>query len=123
MGRIPWNKKSNIYDLSGEYGVGWTSNTNEEFYFDLEDYDKEDGSSIFNCGSSALWTNYAKVFKKDLSEMYSNLRSNEKFSYEYINQKMRTHQNTWPKAIWNEDEYGKYIGSLIDKGADHLSKL
>ena len=40
MGRIPWNKKSNIYDLSGEYGVGWTSNTNEEFYFDLEDYDK-----------------------------------------------------------------------------------
>lgn len=28
----------NAYDLSGEYGVGWTHNTNEEFYFDLEDY-------------------------------------------------------------------------------------
>lgn len=38
--RIPWNKKYNKYDLSGEYGIGWTSNTNEEFYFDLEDYDK-----------------------------------------------------------------------------------
>lgn len=34
------NKKYNDYDLSGEYGVGYTSNTNKEFYFDLEDYDK-----------------------------------------------------------------------------------
>lgn len=33
-------KKYNIYDLSGEYGVGYTSNTNEPFYFDLEDYKK-----------------------------------------------------------------------------------
>lgn len=40
MGRRPWNKKENIYDLCGEFGIGWTSNTNEEFYFDLEDYDK-----------------------------------------------------------------------------------
>jgi hypothetical protein len=34
------SKKYNKYDLSGEYGIGWTSNTNKEFYFDLEDYDK-----------------------------------------------------------------------------------
>ena len=38
------NKKYNKYDLSGEYGVGFTSNSNSygrrEFYFDLEDYDK-----------------------------------------------------------------------------------
>lgn len=33
------NKKYNNYDLSGEYGVGYTSNTKKEFYFDLEDYD------------------------------------------------------------------------------------
>ena len=32
------NKKYNTYDLSGEYGIGYTSK-NEEFYFDLEDYD------------------------------------------------------------------------------------
>ena len=32
-------KKYNIYDLSGEYGIGYTTN-GEEFYFDLEDYDK-----------------------------------------------------------------------------------
>lgn len=33
-------RKLNEYDLSGEYGIGWTSNTHREFYFDLEDYDK-----------------------------------------------------------------------------------
>lgn len=29
----------NKYDLTGDYGVGFTSNTNREFYFDLEDYE------------------------------------------------------------------------------------
>lgn len=32
-------KKYNRYDLSGEYGIGFTSK-GEEFYFDIEDYDK-----------------------------------------------------------------------------------
>lgn len=32
--------KRNKYDISGEFGIGWTSNTSMEFYFDLEDYDK-----------------------------------------------------------------------------------
>ena len=32
-------RKYNTYDLSGEYGIGYTSK-GEEFYFDLEDYDK-----------------------------------------------------------------------------------
>lgn len=33
------NKKFNYYDLSGEYGIGYTSK-GENFYFDLEDYNK-----------------------------------------------------------------------------------
>ena len=33
-------KKYNQYILDGEYGVGYTSNTNQPFYFDLEDYNK-----------------------------------------------------------------------------------
>lgn len=33
------NKKCNTYDLSGDYGIGYTTK-GEEFYFDLEDYDK-----------------------------------------------------------------------------------
>lgn len=36
---IGLNKKYNQYNLSGEYGIGYTEN-DEKFYFDLEDYDK-----------------------------------------------------------------------------------
>ena len=32
-------KKYNTYDLTGEYGIGYTFK-GEEFYFDLEDYEK-----------------------------------------------------------------------------------
>ena len=31
---------NNSYDLTGEYGIGYTYDTKEPFYFDLEDYDK-----------------------------------------------------------------------------------
>jgi mRNA-degrading endonuclease HigB of HigAB toxin-antitoxin module len=34
------NSKINKYNLSGEYGVGWTTNSNMEFYFDLKNFDK-----------------------------------------------------------------------------------
>lgn len=33
------HKKYNVYDLTGEYGIGFTTNSNHVFYFDLEDYD------------------------------------------------------------------------------------
>ena len=36
---IQRNTKENIYDLNKEHGVGYTSNTNEKFYFSLEDYE------------------------------------------------------------------------------------
>jgi hypothetical protein len=32
--------KVNEYDLFGDYGIGWTNNTGNPFYFDLDDYDK-----------------------------------------------------------------------------------
>lgn len=33
------NKKYNRFDINGNYGIGWTNNTNNEFYFDVEDFD------------------------------------------------------------------------------------
>ena len=41
------SKKYNTYDLSGDYGIGYTSN-GEKFYFDLEDYDKIKDYCWFN---------------------------------------------------------------------------
>lgn len=72
------NCKTNKYDLTGEYGIGWTTNTNKEFYFDLEDYDlikdycwrenKEgyilarisDSKNVIFLHSLVLHTNYGK---------------------------------------------------------------
>ena len=34
------SKKRNSYNLTGEYGVGYTVDSGKEFYFDLEDYEK-----------------------------------------------------------------------------------
>lgn len=33
------NRKTNKYDLSGKYGIGFTSN-GQQFYFDIDDYEK-----------------------------------------------------------------------------------
>ena len=40
------SRKLNYYDLSNEYGIGYTNNTNEPFYFDL---------SLFNEISKYTW--------------------------------------------------------------------
>lgn len=37
------HKKSNRYDMTKEYGIGYTYNTGREFYFDKEDFEKIKG--------------------------------------------------------------------------------
>lgn len=34
------SKENHPYNLSGEFGIGFASNNNKEFYFDLDDYEK-----------------------------------------------------------------------------------
>lgn len=64
-----WNKvnkkKYNKYDLSGEYGIGWTGNTNEEFYFDLDDYDKI--KDIYWNAHPCPNSNYIRIYGEDCS--------------------------------------------------------
>lgn len=50
-------KIKNKYDLTGDYGVGYTSN-NEEFYFDLEDYDKIKDFCWYKEKAGYISTNY-----------------------------------------------------------------
>lgn len=114
------------YDM--DTAIGINNEGQLSFEYDLEDYDPAsydtgDQSTVFNCGDSALWVNFYKVFKDDVSDMYKTLRSGTKFNYNYINNKMRNHQKQWPEAIWNEDEYNKYIGSLLDLGEDYIDML
>lgn len=55
------NRKTNMYDLTGEYGIGYDSNGNE-FWFDLEDYNIiKDYCWIKSSGG------YFKALKRDMS--------------------------------------------------------
>ena len=93
------------------------------FEYDLEDTDTPNGANVFTGQNSALWHNVRDAYQSEIRTMYQNLRSGTLFNYETINNKMRNHQAEWPEAIWNEDEYNKYIGSLINKGEDYLEML
>lgn len=94
------------------------------FEYDLEDTDTPNGANVFTGQNSALWHNVRDVFAAERRKMYQDLRSNNtSFNYDFINNKMKNHQSAWPEAIWNEDEYNKYIGSLINKGENYLEML
>ena len=67
-------KKYNKYDLSGEFGIGWTSNTNEEFYFDIEDYDQ-----IKDC----CWNEHIKTNGYHVLETYDD-KTNKVISMMHI---------------------------------------
>lgn len=53
--------KLNKYDLTGEYGIGYTSK-GYEFYFDLEDYDKIKDYTWVRNGDAIRSLTYGSVF-------------------------------------------------------------
>lgn len=71
--RLPINTKKNNYDLSGEYGIGYCSNTNNKFYFDMDDYDKIKDYCWYECvyrGYSSLKTNIITINGRRLIRMH-----------------------------------------------------
>lgn len=56
-------KKYNTYDLSGEYGIGYTDK-GEEFWFDLEDYDKIKDYCWYYCQGYLRSNIYDDINKK-----------------------------------------------------------
>lgn len=58
------NKKYNTYDLTGDFGIGYCSNTGAEFYFDLEDYDL---IKDYCWSESVLSTGYHALQARDIN--------------------------------------------------------
>lgn len=79
-------KVKNKYDLSGKYGIGWTRNTNKEFYFDLEDYAKIENYcwSENNSGDGYVYTVFenAHIF---LHNMIMNKSKKDRYEIDHIN--------------------------------------
>ena len=79
---------------------------------------------LFSIAAIALYGPiFIAFFKSDVRDMYRSLRSGTVFNYDTINNKMIAHQSVWPEAIWNEDEYNKYIDTYVSTGKDYLFML
>jgi len=64
-------RKFNRYDLSGEYGIGLTS-SDEEFYFDLEDYEKiKKYTWSYNDGKYVISQPFGKILRMHMFVMDS----------------------------------------------------
>ena len=75
-------KNYNEYDLLGEYGIGYCSNTNSKFYFDLEDYDKIKDYCWYESVKGVYHSLIAREF---LSDNYTNhiIRMHQVLGYNY----------------------------------------
>ena len=75
-------KKYNQYNLIGEYGIGWTSNTNKEFYFDLEDYDEIKDYCWYECVDSTGYHYLATTDENHKKIKMSNLIAAKNFDHQ-----------------------------------------
>lgn len=120
-------KKHNLYDLSGEYGIGWTTNTNREFYFDIEDYDKIKDycwvESIRDNGyhwvSSTGSDNKKKVNLHTLITGYSLCDHENRNTFD--NRKQNLREVTYSQSVMNRGKPVNNKSGIIGVGVDKRS--
>jgi len=129
------NKKYNKYDLSGEYGIGYTFK-NEPFYFDLEDYDKIKDYCWFCNYNGYIVSDDSNKKRKYLHRIVMNKKDDEdKYIIDHINHNIadnkkenlrictksengmnRTKQSNnafGHKDVWYDKRYNRYIAELL----------
>lgn len=91
----------------------------------LEDIDyTAGGDPVFNGQGSVLFVNLRKAFYPEIMEMYQKLRVDGLISYDIVNQKFESHQNTWGEATFNEDMWRKCLTPyIVDKDSQYLPML
>ena len=114
-------KKYNKYYLSGNYGIGWTANTNKEFSFDLEDYDKikdycwrenDDGYivTLDNLLMHRLIMNVLENPNIDVDHIKHNKNDNRKLEIRLVNKT----QNMMNKSLMQSNKTSKIPGVTWD---------
>ena len=130
------NKKYNTYDLSGEYGIGYTTK-GEPFYFDLEDYDKikdycwyinKDGYVICPQGillhslimntSNNNWVDHIKHKKYDNRKSELRLVS---YSQNAMNRSIQSNNTSGITGVYYDTGMKKWVSTIeVDKKKIHL---
>ena len=104
------------YDM--DTAVGIDNEGALKFGYELEDIDTtESGADVYNGQQSVFWCNIRDAFGEELKAMYQKLRSDNKLSYDIIENAYEQHQSKWPEAVWNEDAYYKYLEPLLVDGS------
>lgn len=110
------------YDF--DTGIGTNNEGALAFSYELEDIDKLAGADVFNGQNSVLWKNLRQAYFDKIKQMYQELRSQGKLSYDDTERRFEEHQAVWSEAIFNEDSYFKYLAPLIDDNTSaYLSML
>ncbi len=110
------------YDF--DTGIGTNNEGALAFSYELEDIDKLAGADVFNGQNSVLWKNLRQAYFDKIKQMYQELRSQGKLSYDDTERRFEDHQAVWSEAIFNEDSYFKYLAPLInDNTSAYLSML
>lgn len=119
------NKKIVFLPYDFDTAIGTNNEGALVFPYNLEDIDQLSGDTdVFNGQQSVLWVNVRAAFMKELRSMYQALRSNNKLSYQLVEEMFEAHQSKWPEAVFNEDSWFKYLQPLVEDGdAAYLSML
>lgn len=136
-------KKYNEFDLSGEYGVGKSGNTDDLFYFELSDYDKikdiywsvkcPNGTKVISGHLPGTnkdvymhvllgFKGYDHIDRNELNNLHSNLRKCTHQENCYNRERKNNASKTGFTGIY-KTKNGKYLAKLMSGGIDVLSKV
>lgn len=134
--RMSGKRKGNVYDLSGVFGIGYTSNTNKEFYFDLEDYDKieiytwrekDKGYIETTINGKPTYLHKLLVDGKIIDHInrkrYDNRKENLRPCNNFINSVNKTKQSNNTSGIigvWWDDKNNKWYSVLVEHKKSHF---
>lgn len=121
-------KKYNNYDLSGKFGIGYASNTNNPFYFDLEDFETikdfcwaehHDGYIYTTDSEHNYLSLHCLIMNPDKNDIkIDHICTENKFDNRRINLRVATHMdNMCNRKLANNNTSGT-TGVYYDKSGD-----
>lgn len=97
-----------FYDNDTSFGIN--NEGARVFDYSTEDSDLLDGANVYNGQNSVLWDNFKVCFANEIKETYTDLRNNNKLTYDkLVDQYITKGSDCWSAAIYNEDAEYKYI--------------